>query len=168
MNITNTTEKVIKLFEEIELRDDISKERILLYIFNEVNNNQINSKNECNPDLVEDEDMMIFNFELIDYPNNYGTIFLQYNVMVYNLLTKTKDLYEDNGNVIGLKFDENESRIISDFEKFDYNEKLDVISEIIIRYDNETYFQDRITMITFNSKENGFEIANKIQKLKFK
>ena len=29
-------------------------------------------------------------------------------------------------------------------EKLDYNEKLDVFSEIIIRYDNETYFTNKI------------------------
>src|SRR5574344_783691 len=167
MYITDTTEKVRKLFEEIEVRDDISKERIILYIFNEINNDQVNSKNKFNPNLIEDEDMIIFNFDSIGYPSNYGTIFLQYNIMVYNLLTKSKDLYEDNGSVIGLKLDDEEKKILSNFEKLCFNEKLDIISEIFIRYNNETYFKNKITMVTFSSEETGFEIANKIKKMKY-
>ena len=53
-----------------------------------------------------------------------------------------------------------------EFEKLDYNEKLDVFSEIIIRYDNETYFENKITIISFDSKSSGFDIANMIKKYK--
>lgn len=47
-----------------------------------------------------------------------------------------------------------------------FNEKLDMFSEIVIRYDNETYFKDRITILTFDSKSNGFDIAKIIQEYK--
>ena len=40
------------------------------------------------------------------------------------------------------------------------------ISEIVIRYDNETYFKDKITILTFDSKSNGFDIAKIIQEYK--
>ena len=60
----------------------------------------------------------------------------------------------------------NDKKLISKFEKLDFNEKLDIFSEIIIRYDNETYFDEKITMLSFDDELNGFEIANLIQKFK--
>ncbi len=91
---------------------------------------------------------------------------LQYLVMVHNIITESKDAYEDNGNVIGVKYSDDDKKLASTFEKLDFNEKLDVFSEIIIRYDNETYFTNKITIITFDSKSNGFDIAKKIQNFK--
>jgi len=47
-----------------------------------------------------------------------------------------------------------------------FNEKLDVFSEIIIRYDNETYFDKKLTIISFDSKSSGFDIAKMIKNYK--
>ena len=91
---------------------------------------------------------------------------LEYFVMLYNGLTNTKDAYEDNGNVLGIIYNDEDIKFDSQFEKLDYNEKLDVFSEIIIRYDNETYFENKITIISFDSKSSGFDIANMIKKYK--
>ena len=60
--------------------------------------------------------------------------------MLYNGITKTKDAFEENRNVLGIKYNENDKKRFSEFEKLDFNEKLDVFSEIIIRYANETFF----------------------------
>ena len=79
---------------------------------------------------------------------------------------ETKDAYEDNGNVIGVKYSDDDKKLASTFEKLDFNEKLDVFSEIIIRYDNETYFTNEITMISFDSNSNGFDLVKKIQDFK--
>ena len=152
MYITETTENVKKLIEEIENKDDITKLKFLIYIFGLLNNNQINDKNEANPDLIDDNDIKIFT--------------LEYFVMLYNGLTNTKDAYEDNGNVLGIIYNDEDIKFDSQFEKLDYNEKLDVFSEIIIRYDNETYFENKITIISFDSKSSGFDIANMIKKYK--
>lgn len=110
MYITETTEKVRNLFEKIEQLEDISKMKFLLYTFNGLNNNQVNNKNEPNPDLIEDNELIIFNLDSIGFAPNICTCFLQYNVMLYNGITKSSDLYEENGNVIGLTFDENEKK----------------------------------------------------------
>lgn len=80
--------------------------------------------------------------------------------MLYNGLTNTKKAYINNTNVIGIEYDKN---LISKFESLSFNEKLDMFSEIVIRYDNETYFKDKITILTFDSKSNGFDIAKIIQ-----
>lgn len=166
MYITETTETVKKLIEEIENKDDITKLKFLIYIFGLLNNNQINDKNEANPDLIDDNDIKIFTLDMAGLSENACTILLEYFVMLYNGLTNTKDAYEDNGNVIGVKYSDDDKKLASTFEKLDFNEKLDVFSEIIIRYDNETYFTNKITIITFDSKSNGFDIAKQIQNFK--
>lgn len=166
MYITETTETVKKLIEEIENKDDITKLKFLIYIFGLLNNNQINDKNEANTDLIDDNDIKIFTLDMAGLSENACTILLEYFVMLYNGLTNTKDAYEDNGNVLGIIYNDEDIKLDSQFEKLDYNEKLDVFSEIIIRYDNETYFENKITIISFDSKSSGFDIANMIKKYK--
>ena len=166
MYIAETTDNVRKIFEKIEQLENISKMKFLLYTFNSLNNNQVNNKNELNIDLMKDENLIIFSLETIGFESNINTNFLQYSIMLYNRITKTNDLYEDNGNVIGLTFDENEKKILFTYEKMSFNERLDIFSELIIRYDNETYFNDKITILQFDSRLSGFDIANEIMKLK--
>lgn len=166
MYITETTENVKKLIEELEKKDDITKLKFLIYIFGLLNNSQINNKNEANPDLVENDDIKIFTLDMVGLSENACTILLEYFVMLYNGLTNTKDAYEDNGNVLGIAYDKEDKKLDSQFEKLDFNEKLDVFSEIIIRYDNETYFDKKLTIISFDSKSSGFDIAKMIKNYK--
>ena len=134
-----------------------------LYIWN---NNQINDKNEANPDLVENNEIEIFTLETIGLSQNACTLLLQYFAMLYNKLTFTENAYEDNGNIMGIDYDKDDKELDSQFEKLEYNEKLDVFSEVIIRYDNKTYFTNNIVSIPFDTKTNGFDIAHLIQKQK--
>ena len=134
MYITETNENVKKLFEKIDELKDVNKLKFLIYIFGLLNNNQINDKNDANPDLRQDNDINIFTFSSLGFSENANTIFLQYLVMIYNILTSSKDAYEDNGNVLGIKIDEIDKNIASDFEKLSFNEKLDVFSEIIMKH----------------------------------
>ena len=166
MYITNTTEDVKKLVEELEATSDLTKLKFLVYIFGLLNNNQINDKNESNPDLIENDDMTIFNPEAIGLTTNACTILLQYFAMLYNGMTDSKDAYEDNGNLLGINYNKEDKKIASKFEKLNFNEKLDVFSEIIIRYDNETYFDNRILVVSLNSELSGFDIAKIIQSFK--
>ena len=131
MYITETTENVKKLIEELEKKDDINKLKFLIYIFGLLNNNQINDKNEANPNLVDDDDMKILSLELLGMPENANTIFLQYLAMLHNVMTESKDAYEDNGNVIGVKYSDDDKKLASTFEKLDFNEKLDVLRNAI-------------------------------------
>lgn len=166
MYITETTDNVRKLMEEIEHQEDISKLKFLIYIFGLLNNNQINDKNEANPDLMEDNNVKIFNLESIGLPFNACTVLLQYFVMLYNGITNTKDIYEDTGNIIGVAYSSEEKTLLSKFEKLGFNEKLDIFSEIIIRCDNETYFKSNIVIPMFDSTSNGYAIAKRIKSLK--
>ena len=166
MYITETTDNVRKLMEEIEHQEDISKLKFLIYIFGLLNNNQINDKNEANPDLMEDNNVKIFNLESIGLPFNACTVLLQYFVMLYNGITNTKDIYEDTGNIIGVAYSSEEKTLFAKFEKLGFNEKLDIFSEIIIRCDNETYFKSNIVIPMIDSTSNGYAIAKRIKSLK--
>ena len=86
--------------------------------------------------------------------------------MLYNSSTNIKNAYIDNTNVIGITYDKDDKNLISKFESLSFNEKLDMFSEIVMRYDNETYFKDKITILTFDLKSNGFDIAKIIQEYK--
>ena len=166
MYITNTTEDVKKLIEELERRNDICKLKFIIYVFNLLNNNQVNDKNELNPDLLEDDNLKIFNLEAIGLSPNACTILLQYFAMIYNGMTNSKDAYEDNGTIMGITYSKEAQNIVSQFEKLDYNEKLDVFSEIIIRYDNETFFDERTLVLSFGSELDGFNITKMIKDFK--
>lgn len=96
--------------------------------------------------MIEDNDIKIFTLNMVGLSENACTILLEYFVMLYNGLTNTKDAYEDNGNVLGIVYDNEDIKLDSQFEKLDYNEKLDVFSELIIRYDNETYFDKKLQL----------------------
>lgn len=166
MYITETTGDVRNLFDKLEIMNDVEKIEMLMSIFNLINNNQINNKNDENPNLTEVNDMIIFNMESLGFTPNYCTIFLQYNLIIYNSLSNKNDLYEKDGNIIGFKYSKDQIDAISHFEKLSFNEKLDVIAEILIRYDNGTYIKNNILPISLHSEFNGFEIANMIKKYK--
>lgn len=168
MYITETTENVRKIFEKLEAINDIGKMKFILYIFEKLNNNQINSMNEENPNLIEDSDLVIFNFPSIGFSENACTIFLQYNIMIMNRLDTKNKLLEENGNIIGIEYNDYEKEIISNFEKLSFEEKLDMFAEIIIRYDNETYFSEQIEIINFHSELSGYEIAKLIKDYKLR
>ena len=168
MYITNTTENVKKIFDDVSKLDDISKIKFILYTFGLLNNNQINDKNEANPNLMDEENLVIFNMAMLGMSNNACSVFLAYNIMLYNALTDTKNVYLDDTNVIGLEYNEVECNLISKFEKLTYNEKLDVFKELFITYDNNTYFESDINIMTFNSNMSGFDIAKEIEQFKLK
>lgn len=75
MYITQTTDNVKKLIKELEKKEDLNKLKFLIYIFGLLNNNQINDKNEANPNLVENDDMKILSLELLGMSENANTIF---------------------------------------------------------------------------------------------
>lgn len=166
MYITETTDNVKNIFEQLQKLSDIGKLRFLLYTYGLLNNNQINNKNEKNPDLIEDDDLIIFNMQLLGLNNNQCTTFLQYLVMINNLINDKNKIYEDGANVIGIEFEDDELKVISMFEKLYFLEKLDVFSELFIKYDNDTYFENKIATLSWDKNLSGYDIAKIIQNVK--
>lgn len=79
----------------------------------------------------------------------------------FKIDTELKQLYLSK-----TRYDKLDEQLNCQFEQLRFNEKRDVFSEIIIKYDNATYFNARITMLQFESKLVGYNIANEIMKLK--
>lgn len=164
MFVTDTTENVKKLFEELEEMTDKEKMGVLLYVFEKINNNQVNNKNIANPDLVEDDDLVIFKFENIGLSPNLNNLFLEINIQLYNI--KFNDnLFLIDGNIRGIKYSIEEKELISKFEKLKFDEKLDVISELVIKYNKDTYFKKNTNKFSF-CFDDEFDIASRIKEYK--
>lgn len=167
MYINETTEEVRKIYLEVEKLDDIRKIKFLIYVIGLINNNQINSKNEINPSALEDDDLDIFNFETIGYDNDFGESFLHYYVDAYKKQVKNNEIIlEENGNAMGINYDDIDTKVILQFMNLNFNERLDLISELFIRIDNETYFNSVLLPALLSLELSGFDIANIIKKLK--
>ena len=74
--------------------------------------------------------------------------------------------YGQPDGILGINCDKTDKEFASKFERLDFNEKLDVFSEIIIRYDNETYFNEKTLVLSLDSKLSGYDIAKQIQNFK--
>jgi hypothetical protein len=156
----NSNDSIRNIFSNIEKLDDVSRLRILIYIFNLINNNQINDRNEVNPNLYDD--LKIFKFSTIGLSDNHCDIFIQYLISIYNVISDYNKVIYINGNVEEMSYSSEEKKIISLFDKLNFNDKLDFLGELFIRYDNETYFKEKITIITFDSNRSGYDLANNI------
>ena len=165
MYITNTTDEVREFFEDLLEQKDSTKLKFLIYVLNALYNNQINDKGITNPELTE-EYTEIFKYSSIGLDDELVFALLAYLVVVYNLSNIGRDIYLDDKNIIGMEYDKKEESILSRYEKMTFKEKLDILSELLIRYDNFTYFEGRITFITLGSDITGFDIAKLIQDYK--
>jgi len=52
------------------------------------------------------------------------------------------------------------------YEQLDFKEKLDTLSELIIRYDNMSYFSEKNKSLAFSYGKNGYELAREIMLFK--
>ena len=139
----NTTDKVKKLydrFEQLEIKDRI---KFTIYILDKLNNNLINERNEVNPHAT-DEDFEIFNFETFGMNVNDGL------EMIYYLIEMLKDYVDENivysNHLIIINYDDIK-KLLSNFEKLSFKEKIDVVEELLIRYDNNILLNDRELII---------------------
>ena len=53
--------------------------------------------------------------------------------------------------------------VIAMFEKMSFSEKIDVFAEIVIRYDNDTYFNELSPEVIFVGNKSGFDVAKAIK-----
>ena len=140
MYLKNTSNDVKKIMEKIGELDKINKLKFITYILNLWNNNQINSLNEINPDLLDDSiDISIFNPSSIGYPDLVKMLKEYWNhfYQIYRFYLKD---YKD---------------LITLFEKLSFKEKKDVLSEIFLHLEHDELLPDNV---------DGYEIANLIIK----
>ena len=165
MYVTNTTEKVRELFDKYESMSDLSQLKFFIYVFDLVDNKQINDKDVVNPDGFDDDELTSFSFQDLGFEPNYLDKFLQYYVMIYNKFPNTKEAYIDNDRVLGIDYEEDENNLLSQFGKLSFIEKLDVISELIILYERKS-FPNIETTIEWDENMSSFDIAKLIQDYK--
>ena len=140
MYLKNTSYDVKKIMAKIGELDKINKLKFITYILNLWNNNQINSLNEINPDLLDDSiDISIFNPSSIGYPD---------------LVKMLKEYWNHFYQIYRFYLKEYKDLIIL-FEKLSLKEKKDVLSEIFLHLENDELLPDNVY---------GYEIANLITK----
>ena len=140
MYLKNTSNDVKKIMEKIGELDKINKLKFITYILNLWNNNQINSLNEINPDLLDGSiDINIVNPSSIGYPDLVKILkeFWNHFYQIYRFYLKE---YKD---------------LITLFEILSFKEKKDVLSEIFLLLEHDELLPDNI---------DGYEIANLIIK----
>ena len=117
MYLKNAANEVKEITEKINELDMENKLKFISYVLNLWDNNQINSLNETNPDLLDDSICIdIFNPSSIDY--HYLVIKLN---EYWNYKYKLYQLYRKEYK-----------SVITLFEKLSFKEKIDVLAEIFL------------------------------------
>ena len=99
---------------------------------------------------VELSDVDIFNLNILGFPNDLINIIIDY----LKYLLKYKKIKSENTN-----------KFLSKYEKLNFVEKIDVITEIIRRMDNETLIDD-VWFPRLDSNLSGYDIALIIKEYK--
>lgn len=138
--LKNTSNEVKELIDKIHKIDNGNKLKFISYILDLWDNNQINSLNETNPNLLDDSiDINIFNPNNIDYPYlvneikeywNYKYKFYQFYLEYYKVL-------------------------IPLFKRLSFKDKKHTLAELFLILEHDELLSDNI---------NDYEIARKIIK----
>lgn len=162
MYLSNTSNKVKDLFERLEEFKNTTKFEVCIYLFEEWNNGLINEKNETNPSAT-DEDFEIFkptNVGLSEhFAHSIGTLLLG----IMNNFTEANQQLTDD--LLTINLDDDAKQWVSTYEKLDFSEKIDVIGELLIRYDNEELFEG-LYHFPVLSEDDGFNVALNIKDYK--
>ena len=140
MYLKNTSNEVKEITEKINELDNENKLKFISYILNLWDNDQINSLNETNPDLLDDSICIdIFN------PSSIGYRYL---------VTKLKEYWNHTYKLYHL-YQEEYKRMIPLFEKLSFKEKINVLAEIFLILEYDELLPDNV---------DGYEIARMIIK----
>lgn len=140
MYLKNTSNEVKGITKKINELDNENKLKFISYILNLWDNDQINSLNETNPNLLDDSIRIdIFN------PSSIGYHYLVVKLKEYwNYKYKLYHLYRKEYK-----------RMIPLFEKLSFKEKINVLAEIFLILEHDELLSDNI---------DGYEIARMIIK----
>ena len=140
MYLKNTSNDVKKIIKKLNELDKENKLKFISYVLNLWDNNQINSLNETNPDLLDDGSCIdIFNPSSIGYRH---------------LVDKLKEYWNYKYKLYQLYQNKYKS-VIPLFEKLSFKEKKDVLVEIFLILEHDELLPDNV---------DGYEIARMIIK----
>ena len=144
MYITDTTNNVRDIIESFDIKNDYEKMKVMMYIFEKVDNGQINNKNIANPNIGDNEDIEIFTFERIGLTHNTCDILLQFLAMVFREIYKANVHYIDS-HVDGLDYnDEDKIKILLNENVYPriFNNHFLVFDTLKINFNNDdSYIQ---------------------------
>lgn len=166
MYITETSKNVFDLFEKFEKLDDLERLNVCIILSEEWSNKLINERNEINP-TTTDEDFEIFSPSSLGIEEYFGhLIATEFYAIKINALKCEDDVIDDN--YLNMKLTEIEKNWLLSFEKLLFEEKIDIISEMLIRYDNDTLFEEIKDYPAFGDdiELNGYNIASEIKEYK--
>ena len=140
MYLRNTRNEVKDLIERVNELDNENKMKYIIYIFNLWDNDQINSLNEINPDILDDSiEINIFN------PNSIREYYLVNQIKEYwNIKYKLYQFYPKEYK-----------ELIPLFEKLSFKEKIDILSEMFLLMEYDELLPDNI---------DGYNVATLITK----
>ena len=153
-----TNKNVMEIISELEKESLETKLKFFIYVVEQIDNNLVNEKNSANPSLEEDE------FKILDFNTlgvNSEIVLIDYLLSELYKLTKEHTVY--NCGIFGINYS-SADYLIKLFESLNFVEKLDLISELFIRYDNDTLFLNAIMSTGLDIS--GYEIANNIMRFK--
>jgi len=153
-----TNKNVMEIISELEKESLETKLKFFIYVVEQIDNNLVNEKNSANPSLEEDE------FKILDFNTlgvNSEIVLIDYLLSELYKLTKEQTVY--NCGIFGINYS-SADYLIKLFESLNFVEKLDLISELFIRYDNDTLFLNAIMSTGLDIS--GYEIANNIMRFK--
>lgn len=108
-----------------------------------------------------DEEVNVFNFKSVGYMNNESEKLIEYLLSVFSRETGVSILYDSS--ILTYDF-ESISEYICLFENATFFEKLDIIVELFIRYDNDTLFNNEYE--SFLPLISGYDFARCIKDFK--
>lgn len=152
-----TSDYVKEFFNKFENENNLKRLEFMIYIVDSIKNDKVNEKNIINVNLL-DEEVNVFNFKTIGYLNNEEDNLIEYLLSV---------LYKETGvsiicdsSILNYEF-ESIIEYIHLFENATFFEKLDIIAELFIRYDNDTLFNNKyLSVLPIMS---GYDFANRIK-----
>ena len=166
MYITETTKEVFELFDMFDKLDTTNRLEVSIVLFEEWDRKLINEKNEINPETT-DEEYEIFTASLLGLKSNTGHLIAGMFLAVMNNELITKQQIEED-NYVTLNLNDESKKWLSKYEKLSYIEKIDILEEMIIRYDNETLFKTIKGLPKIDDNLDGYKIASIIEKYKSK
>ena len=166
MYILNSSDEVKYFVSELEKLSNIEKLQVLIPIMEQWSNNQINSENECNPNLIDDEKLIIFNPTSIDRDISLGTSFASVFYVILQRLGVSVSEVVENDFDSQLKHSKKELDLLSYFEKLSFKDKIDVITEIILLVNIYSFDENSDSIFDAELQETDLDTAKKIMNYK--
>ena len=160
MYLSNISEEVKDLFHNYDSLSSNNQLQVALTILEEWSNDQINSLDEANPNLLDDSIYIeIFNPESIGLENEIGNLIALnlFTILEKDMIIKCERLNLYSTLSYNINYSLESKKLISKYSKLAFIEKIDTVAELIIRLELKSLLKDF---------SDGFEIANTILEYK--